>query len=80
MDTGRYTDLYHESDARRHRMVYIIQGEGYEHRVRTHISALIERPADVTLLSDASYTAVGGHCQQTGVWWRYDLEEEQIKG
>lgn len=28
-------------------------------------------------LSDATLSAVGGFCAETGVWWRYDLTEEE---
>ena len=34
---------------------------------------LLERPARRTLFSDASKTAVGGYCLETGVYWRHDL-------
>ena len=35
---------------------------------------LLERPSQRTLISDASKTAVGGFCLETGVYWRYDLD------
>ena len=35
---------------------------------------LLERPSQRTLFSDASNTAVGGFCLETGVYWRYDLD------
>ena len=35
---------------------------------------LLERPARCTLFSDASETAIGGFCLETGVYWRYELE------
>ena len=34
---------------------------------------LLERPAQRTLFSDASKTAVGEYCFETGVYWHYDL-------
>ena len=40
-----------------------------------------------TLVSDASGTAVGGYCLETGAWWRFDLDRnaksrlsEHVKG
>ena len=41
------------------------------------MSHLLERPAQRTLFSDASKTAVGGYCLETGVYWRYDLTDQQ---
>ena len=38
---------------------------------------LLERPAQRTLFSDASKTAVGGYCLETGVYWRYDLTAQE---
>ena len=35
---------------------------------------LLERPSQRTLFSEASKTAVGGFCLETGVYWRYDLD------
>ena len=35
---------------------------------------LLERPSQRTLFSDASKTAVGGFCLETGVYWRYYLD------
>ena len=34
----------------------------------------LERPSQRTLFSDASKTAVGGFCLETGVYWRKDLD------
>ena len=52
-------------------------GEGLDARGGT-LSApmyhLLERPSKRTLFSDASKTAVGGFCLETGVYWRYDLD------
>ena len=36
---------------------------------------LLERPPRRTLFSDASKTAVGGFCLETGVYWRYELDD-----
>lgn len=41
------------------------------------ISAIVKRKADRQWWSDASHDAVGGFCETTGVWWRYDLTAEQ---
>ena len=38
---------------------------------------LLERPAQRTLFSDSSKTAVGGFCLETGVYWRYDLTAQE---
>ena len=38
---------------------------------------LLERPAHRTLFSDASKTAVGGYCLETGVYWRYDTTAQE---
>ena len=38
---------------------------------------LLERPAQRTLFSGASKTAVGGICLETGVHWRYDLTPQE---
>ena len=38
---------------------------------------MLERPAQRTLFSDASKTAVGGYCLETGVYWRYDLTAQE---
>ena len=38
---------------------------------------LLERPARRTLFSDASKTAVGGFCLETGVYWRYELNDRE---
>ena len=38
---------------------------------------LLERPAQRTLFSDASKTAIWCFCLETGVYWRYDLSVEE---
>ena len=38
---------------------------------------LLERPAQRALFSDASNTAVGGYCIETGVCWRYNLTAQE---
>ena len=38
---------------------------------------LLERPAQRTLFSDASKTAFGGYCLESGVYWRYDLTAQE---
>ena len=38
---------------------------------------LLERPAQRTLFSDSSKTAVRRHCLETGVDWRYDLTAQE---
>ena len=38
---------------------------------------LLERPARRTLFSDASKTAVGGFCLETGVYWGYELNDRE---
>ena len=38
---------------------------------------LLECPAQRTLFSDASKTAVGGYFLQTGVYWHYDLTAQE---
>ena len=38
---------------------------------------LLERPARRTLFSDASKTAVGGFYLETGVYWRYELNDRE---
>ena len=38
---------------------------------------LLERPARRTLFSDAFKTAVGGFCLETGVYWRYELNDRE---
>ena len=38
---------------------------------------LLERPAQRTLFSDASKTAVGGYCLETGLYCRYDLTAQE---
>ena len=38
---------------------------------------LLEHPARRTLFSDASKTAVGGFCLETGVYWRYELNDRE---
>ena len=35
---------------------------------------LLEHPSQRTLFSDASTTAVGGFCLETGMYWRYDID------
>jgi len=54
--------------------------EGFDARGGT-LSApmyhLLERPAQRTLFSDASKTAVGGFCLETGVYWRYELDVQE---
>ena len=51
--------------------------EGLDARAGT-VSApvyhLFERPSQRTLFSDASKTAVGDFCLETGVYWRYDID------
>ena len=37
----------------------------------------LERPTQRTLFSNASKTAVGGYCPETGVYWRYDLTAQE---
>ena len=41
---------------------------------------LLERPAQRTMFSDASRTAVAGYCLETGVYWRYDLTAQEQSG
>ena len=51
-------------------------GKGVDARIGVLSSPmyhLLERPAQRTLFSDASKTAVGGYCFETGIYWWYDL-------
>jgi len=35
------------------------------------------QPPFRSLFSDASGIAIGGYCRETGVWWRFDLDDDQ---
>jgi hypothetical protein len=46
-------------------------------RIETPLAALVQRPPEHEWWSDASYDAIGGCCQNLGVWWRFDYTAEQ---
>ena len=46
-------------------------------RMFDHAYHLLDRMPARSWFSDASASAVGGFCAETGMWWRYDLTPDQ---
>jgi hypothetical protein len=58
---------------------WAVRQKGVDNKLQVPIAALVRRQPDRCWWSDASYTAVGGYCETSGVWWRYDLQREEVE-
>jgi hypothetical protein len=56
---------------------YIVSEDVTGDVLQVNICALVMRDPDLIMLSDASYTSVGGFCMQTEVYWCRELSLEE---